>query len=287
MTPIPIFGENYLEAICDIIGDTSSGLTGSEISTFLHKLEINDPSNNSNVLYSKRVRLFKALNAHQKRDACGNIVALFIQSAMDPVRYLGRTGLFNSQRERLNQALAFSGYSLGDDGKLRIVNPVQTLDEAEQRAGRLRTELLRRNAHPDVLRFCRSELLQENYFHAVFEATKSVAEKLRKKTGLVSDGSDLVDQALSLGKSGIPLLAFSSLQTETERSEQNGFANLIKGMFGCFRNVTAHAPKITWPIGEPDAIDLLSLASLLHRRLDSAVQTFSDGQNVSKSSQLN
>ncbi|HEY4636890.1 MAG TPA: TIGR02391 family protein, partial [Burkholderiales bacterium] len=26
--------------------------------------------------------------------------------------------------------------------------------------------------HPDVLRFCRPELVQKNYFHAVFEATK-------------------------------------------------------------------------------------------------------------------
>ena len=33
--------------------------------------------------------------------------------------------------------------------------------------------------HPDVLAFCRAELLQQNYFHAVLEASKSVADKLR------------------------------------------------------------------------------------------------------------
>jgi hypothetical protein len=43
-------------------------------------------------------------------------------------------------------------------------------------------------------------------------------------------------------------------------------------MFGTFRNVTAHAPKITWPINEQDALDLLSLVSYLHRRLDAAAQ---------------
>ena len=45
----------------------------------------------------------------------------------------------------------------------------------------------------------------------------------------------------------------------------------MKGVFGVFRNVTAHAPKIIWPIGEQDALDLLSLVSYVHRRLDAAV----------------
>lgn len=34
--------------------------------------------------------------------------------------------------------------------------------------------------------------------------------------------------------------------------------------------VTAHAPKITWTISEPDALDLFTTVSLIHRRLDGA-----------------
>jgi len=49
--------------------------------------------------------------------------------------------------------------------------------------------------------------------------------------------------------------------------------NLMKGMFGTFRNVTAHAPKIHWVMTEQDALDLMTIASFLHRRLDSAVRT--------------
>jgi uncharacterized protein (TIGR02391 family) len=82
-----------------------------------------------------------------------------------------------------------------------------------------------------------------------------------------------VDDAFALGKAGIPLLAFNSLQTDTERNEQNGMINLMKGMFSAFRNPTAHAAKISWTITEQDALDLLTLASLLHRRIDSAVST--------------
>ena len=82
----------------------------------------------------------------------------------------------------------------------------------------------------------------------------------------------MVDQAFAAG-SGLPLLAINRYSTETERSEHKGFANLLRGMFGTFRNVTAHAPKVRWPIDEADALDLLSLASYVHRRLDRAAVT--------------
>jgi uncharacterized protein (TIGR02391 family) len=73
--------------------------------------------------------------------------------------------------------------------------------------------------------------------------------------------------------SSTPVLAFNTLQTPTERSEHTGLMNLIKGLFGTFRNTTAHAPKITWVINKQDALDMLSMASLLHRRLDQCVPT--------------
>ncbi len=48
--------------------------------------------------------------------------------------------------------------------------------------------------------------------------------------------------------------------------------NLVKGLFGTFRNTTAHAPKIKWSIGEQDALDILSMVLLVHRRLDKVVE---------------
>jgi uncharacterized protein (TIGR02391 family) len=64
------------------------------------------------------------------------------------------------------------------------------------------------------------------------------------------------------------MLAINPLKTESEKSEQKGFANLLRGTFGMFRNTTAHEARIYWPIGKDDAEDLLSLVSLIHRRLD-------------------
>jgi uncharacterized protein (TIGR02391 family) len=190
---------------------------------------------------------------------------------MSPARHVGQHDYFDGQRSQLNEVLAFAGLELGEDGKIGAVTPVSTLTEAAQRADQLRRILRERDVHPDVLRFCREELLVSNYFHTVFEATKSVAETIRQKSGLTTDGSELVDTAFAF-KSQIPHLALNSLQTESEQSEQKGFMNLLKGLFGTFRNTTAHAPKITWPIDKKDALDILSLVSLVHRRIDSAVE---------------
>ena len=70
----------------------------------------------------------------------------------------------------------------------------------------------------------------------------------------------------------MPHLALNSLQSESEKSEQKGFVNILKGLFGTFRNTTAHAPKIVWKIEEQDALDILSMVSLIHRRLDNSVE---------------
>jgi uncharacterized protein (TIGR02391 family) len=78
-----------------------------------------------------------------------------------------------------------------------------------------------------------------------------------------------VDDVFSLKK---PVLAINTLRNETEQSEHKGFANLLKSVFGTLRNVTAHASKIHWTIEEQDALDLLTMVSYLHQRLDRAAK---------------
>lgn len=269
MAVITELDEANLQAVCDILGATDSGLTGSEIGRYLRECNCPDPVPQM----TKRHRLYAALLEKQNGDRCANNVLAFVTRVMNPVRYVGRRDYFEAERGKLNSVLAFSGLTLGEDGKLRPVTTARTLTEAEAMASALRKALVERKVHGDVLRFCRAELLVDNYFHAVFEATKSVAEKLREKTGLGSDGSQLVDEALGIGKAGCPRLAFNSLTTENERNEHSGLMNLIKGLFGAFRNTAAHAPKIHWNVTEQDALDILTTISLVHRRLDHAVRT--------------
>lgn len=263
--PVPSFDLGVLQSISDVLGATERGFSGSEIGRYLRECNIHDPF----PTLTKRHRIFEALKEKQILDGCGNHVAAFIQHSMNPVRHHDARDWFEDTRLKLNHVLVFTGLELRDNGKLHEIEKAETHSQAIARASTLREHLLIRKVHPDVLRYCREELLVDNYFHAVFEATKSVADKIRMLSGLTSDGSELVDEAFSF-KSAIPYLALSSLRTESEQSEQKGFMNLLKGLFGTFRNTTAHAPKITWKIGEQDALDILSLVSLVHRRLDSA-----------------
>jgi uncharacterized protein (TIGR02391 family) len=269
MSALPLFEEPQLRALCNILGDTEHGLKGQEIGELLRACGIDDPEPSN----TKRHRLFEALRNRQEQDRCGNNVAAFIQTVMSPFRFHKNPERFDDLQGQLNYILAFAGFVLTDDGQLHQRPVARSLSEAQDRAVRLRRMLQDRGVHPDVLQFCQAELLQDNYFHAVFEATKSVADKIRQQSGLTKDGSPLVDEAFGLGQSGTPLLAFNTLQTETEQSEHRGLMNLLKGLFGTFRNTTAHAPRIKWVISEQDALDMLSLTSLLHRRLDTAIRT--------------
>lgn len=269
MAAIPAFDETHLEAICEALGQTDGGLTGSEIGRYLRDCAIADPAPS----LSKRHRLYEALRAKQRQDGCANNVFAFIKKVASPVLHHANPDEYNAFRSRLNTPFAFCGYHVNERGEIVPITAARTLTEAEQRADRLQSELRRRQVHADVLKFCRAELLQENYFHAVLEATKSVSEKIRAKSGLAGDAGELAMMAFSLGKVGMPFLAFNSLRTDTEKSEQSGLMNLFIGMFGAFRNVTAHGPRISWNLTEQDALDLLTLVSLLHRRLDAAAPT--------------
>lgn len=256
-----------LESICKILGDTYHGISGTEISKYLAETNIKDPQLNS----TKWKRLYDALSIKQSEDRCSNNVLAFIKYVLRPSRNIHRKEWFKNIRTELNYVLSFEGLELTESGDIRTTAKVNTFSEAEERAQNLRKTLLDRKIHSDVLTFCKAELLVDNYFHAVFEATKSIAEKIRIKTNLTTDGSELVDQAFSY-RGKIPYLALNNLTSESHESEQKGFMNLLKGVFGTFRNTTAHAPKIAWENNEQDALDILSMISLIHRKLDKAVE---------------
>lgn len=262
---IPTFDAQRLEAIAKVLGDTENGLTGSQIGYLLRDSNIPDidPTN------TKWKRLFNAFIAFQNEHQVGNHVVVFITRAMAPASYTERQTEFRLRQDRLNTVLAFSGLYVRDDGKVRRASAATTLDEATKRASRLRAALVQRSVHEDVLAFCTKELLQENYFHAVFEAMKSITSKLRNLSGSTADGADLVHYALG-DKYGQPRVAINALDSETLRGEQRGFVSLLKGLYGTIRNPLAHDPKIEWDMDEQDALDILTMISLVHRKLDKA-----------------
>jgi uncharacterized protein (TIGR02391 family) len=263
---IPKLDLSVIESICKVLAETETGFTGTELAKLLYETNIQDIDSAN----TKWKRLNSALANKQELDRCANNVVAFIQHSLNPARHYNNLEWFNDTRFKINQILSFSGLNIGENGKVEVIKRSNTISEAASRASKLKEHLVVRNVHHDVLLYCKEELLVDNYFHAVFEATKSVADKIRIKTGLKSDGATLVDEAFSFKQ--VPHLALNNLETESDKSEQKGFMNLLKGLFGTFRNTTAHAPKIKWAIEEIDALDILSLVSLIHRRLDRAVE---------------
>lgn len=258
-----IFKQGEIERISKILGDTDLGLTGTEIAHIIKSIHIEDVDPHN----TKWKRLYNALvEVHNKKHSSNHVLS-FIAKALEPARFAGQKERYFSIIEQLNTILAFHGLEFQDDGKFHKIIQVSSLTEAEQRAKRLKLILENRNLHPELYKYCRSELLENNYFHAVLEASKGVGDMIRNKTGLTSDGAELVDAAFGGAN---PLLRINSYTSDTEKSEQRGFTNLLKGLFGTFRNPTAHALRIEWNMSEIDALDLFSLVSYTFRRIDSS-----------------
>lgn len=262
MAAVPSFPEGQIEALARVLGECGSG---TDISRVLQDRGFVDNSGES----TKWRRLYWGFLDCQRRNGCANHVIDFIRAFLTPARFVGRSEEFEAHRQELNAILAFSGLNYGSDGQFRKVDAATTIDEAERRVRTIRAKFQGRRMHPEVVKYCRSELMQDNYFHAVFEAAKGLAERIRNTSGVQADGANLIDRVFSIDR---PLLALNSLRTETEKSEHKGFAALLKGCFAAVRNPLAHEPKILWE-GEDDAADYLSLISLLHRKLDQCVST--------------
>lgn len=259
-----VFEQAHIDAIARALAE--DGLTGTEIGHLLRVCNMGEQDPGAGITKWKRLQI--AFASRQNAAQNSRAIQEFIRQAMAPANHLSTPGRHEAMRFRLNQALLLAGLQCTEEGKLERAEAATTLSQAESRARAMRAGLERRNVHPEVLRFCSAEWLADDYFHAVQEAVKSVMDRLRKRTGLTTDGGELV--AFALGGEA-PMLTINPRQTKSERDEQKGFVNLLTGVYGMFRNPTSHEARIHWPMTQQDAEDIMSMVSLLHRRLDGAI----------------
>jgi uncharacterized protein (TIGR02391 family) len=277
--PEPPLDDAVLRQACDVLGDTSAGLTNKEIASLLADARITDPTPRdagpgTYVVMNKRDRLYTALSAVQRETGAGNAVIQFIRKAMHPARYADAPALFEDRRHQLNVALSFASLELRETGAVHRTRTATTLTDARRRAQRLRGTLHERGAHPRLLAACVAEIRDDNYFHAVLEASKSLAEEIRRQTGSKLDGVPLVEATIQPTKANpVPLLALNRLESQTERSRQQGLDAGMRAIFSAARNPAAHEPKVLSTLTEQDAVDLLTQMSYLHRRLDECTYT--------------
>jgi len=80
MAAEPMLNDANLEALCNVLGDTGTGLTGSEIGRYLRDCGIADPLPGM----TKRVRLLEAVRSKQNADRCASLSPGRSERAVSP-----------------------------------------------------------------------------------------------------------------------------------------------------------------------------------------------------------
>lgn len=259
------FDDITLRNLSDII---SGMLTHTKISEHLLGAGISGSQRGTN----KTDRLFYALKERQEQDKCGNNVLDFVVRLLNPKRYSDESA-FENDRTSINEKLVYEGIEIDKSGQPRQVDKAKTISEAKSRSLKIKEKVHGIGVHRDILTYCEAEWLKENYFHAILEITKSVAERLRQLSGYASDGADLVDDCFGLGKDKKPMLAFNTLQSPSDESEHKGFGNFCKGFFSMYRNPKAHNPKILEDTQLTEMTEVLVVATIIQNKLDKTFKT--------------
>lgn len=260
-----ILDQQQLKAVCDVLAHTSEGFSKSELSRLLQQSQIalaDDGSSNNGYSYTlglnKRDWLYNCLANEINTNKSFQRVFDFIVKALNPVAFTVQSNRekYLHLLEETNKVLLLAGLSVSKEGKIVDVVKATTLDEVDRRVNHLKRELYNRAIHNEVQKYCIKDYLRKDYYDAVFEAAKGLAERVRQMTGLSSDGGELFQKAFAKGN---PYLFFNSMQTDSEKSEFTGVKELLEAIFHLVRNPAAHTPKINWRVEETKALDILTL----------------------------
>lgn len=83
-----------------------------------------------------------------------------------------------------------------------------------------------------------------HYSNTITDAVHYLSELIREKAGVDGDGSSLIGQAFGGDN---PKLQINRLQTESEKNEQKGFQELLRGIYTGIRNPRSHGHRIDTP----------------------------------------
>jgi uncharacterized protein (TIGR02391 family) len=119
--------------------------------------------------------------------------------------------------------------------------------------------------HPVIFENAYQQYRNSHLREAVLNSVTAVFDLIRQRTGLSSDGDQLITEALSIGH---PCLILSELTTVSGRNDQAGFIQIFQGAYKGIRNPKAHT--LQHDLNEHKAAQYLIFASLLARRIEEA-----------------
>jgi uncharacterized protein (TIGR02391 family) len=130
-------------------------------------------------------------------------------------------------------------------------------------AGRAQNTLSALNLHPEIERAISSLFINGHYANAVEDACKVLEGLVKIRSGKYDlNGTDLMQTVFSPKN---PVLAFNTLQSDFDKSEQQGMMFLYAGAMLALRNPRAHGIVEDDP---ENASDLIAFLSFLAKSLD-------------------
>lgn len=117
--------------------------------------------------------------------------------------------------------------------------------------------------------FIKRNYNSENYTTSVLDSIQFIGDLIRDKSGLETDGNNLIGQAFG-GKN--PKIKLNKLQTETEQNIQKGIESTLRGIYSAFRNPRSHTKFVD---NEEDADAIILFINHLLKLIDKSKGKFS------------
>ncbi|MDZ4832405.1 MAG: TIGR02391 family protein [Candidatus Melainabacteria bacterium] len=281
MTTIPSIDPTYVTMICDAFVALEDVISDGELGALILSSGIQDLHHNA----SRHRRLSSALISDQDHHRCANNLASFLKRTGLHIKKSRGENTFRRYINQINEVLSFSGYELGgEDAQIKLLDRSKTTyvsPEAEDRVRRFRENIAQNHLHPDIQMVCRAEYFVESgFFRPVKEAMRLLIEKIRTKAVLPQDGPELAEHAFAFAWPNRPVLAINTFLTEKDLAEQFSFMVLLKAFFLMFQDEQTRSYRPSWDMSLEDAIQLLSLASYFHRKVDKAMKTVPAASNT-------
>ena len=110
--------------------------------------------------------------------------------------------------------------------------------------------------------YIKRHYVSENYSSAVLDGIQFIGDIIRDKSGLETDGNNLIEQAFGGNN---PTISLNKLQTDTEKNIQKGVEHSLRGIYSAFRNPRSHTKYLD---KEEDAYAILLFINHLLKIID-------------------
>lgn len=119
--------------------------------------------------------------------------------------------------------------------------------------------------HPLIAK-CSLQLYTDGHYReSVINSIVAIFDLIRERTGLAQDGAALAGEAFSLDRAR---LIFSEIVSESGKSDQKGFMQIIQGMYLGIRNPKSHS--LDHDLDKEKTAQYLIFSSLIARRVTEA-----------------